>query len=207
MFTANTLYMHTRYSLVLATRNSGKVKEMRSLLNQLPLTLHAVSDFPDAPLVEEDAPTLKGNAHKKAEALFIHTGFAALADDTGLEVEALDGQPGVHSARFASPDATDGDNRRHLLAQLDGHGNRAARFRTVIAFVEQEGTHYFEGVCEGHILDAERGDGGFGYDALFQPVGYDCTFAELSREEKNAISHRGRAVRAFVAFLQRRYAR
>ncbi|GAB5520752.1 MAG: RdgB/HAM1 family non-canonical purine NTP pyrophosphatase [Rhodothermales bacterium] len=198
--------MHTRYPLVLATRNAGKIAEMRSLLSDLPLTVYNVSDFPNAPVVDEDAPTLDGNALKKATALFHHTGYAALADDTGLEVDALGGKPGVHSARFASPNATDADNRRHLIDKLDGTDTRAARFRTVIAFVEDGHTHYFEGICEGQILTAERGDGGFGYDALFQPDGYDRTFAELSRDEKNAISHRGRAVRAFVDFLNQRYA-
>ncbi|MEM7692491.1 MAG: RdgB/HAM1 family non-canonical purine NTP pyrophosphatase [Pseudomonadota bacterium] len=198
--------MHTRYPLVLATRNTGKVEEMRSLLEHLPLRIYAVTAFPNAPIVEEDAPTLEGNAYKKAEALFLHTGFAALADDTGLEVDALDGRPGVHSARFASAEATDADNRSHLLTQLTGQPNRAARFRTVIAFVEQGQTHHFVGICEGQILDADRGTGGFGYDALFQPEGHDRTFAELSRQEKNSISHRGRAVRAFVDFLKQRYA-
>lgn len=199
--------MHSRYPLVLATRNRGKIEEIRSLLSALPLSIRSVSDFPDAPAVDEDATTLEGNAFKKANALFLHTGHAALADDTGVEVDALDGRPGVHSARFASPDATDADNRRHLLAQLTGHLDRAARFRTVIAFVEQGETHYFEGTCDGRILSAERGDGGFGYDALFQPEGYDQTFAELSRGEKNAISHRGKAVRAFVQFITHRYTR
>ncbi|MEM1094982.1 MAG: RdgB/HAM1 family non-canonical purine NTP pyrophosphatase [Bacteroidota bacterium] len=207
MFTAKTRYMHTRYPLVLATRNTGKVREMEGLLTHLPLHIHTVRDFPDAPTVEEDARTLRGNALKKAEALFIHTGFASLADDTGLEVDALDGRPGVHSARFAGLAATDAENRSHLLAQLDGQANRSARFRTVVALVEHDGTHCFEGVCEGHILDTERGQDGFGYDALFQPAGYDRTFAELSRAEKNAISHRGQAVRAFVDFISRRYTR
>ena len=206
MFTASPLDMHSRYPLVLSTRNAGKIAEMRSLLNGLPLAIHTVSDFPDAPRVDEDAPTLDGNALKKAQALFHHTGYAALADDTGLEVNALNGNPGVHSARFAGPDATDADNRQHLLAELEGVATRTARFRTVIAFVEDGQTHYFEGTCEGQILTVERGDGGFGYDALFQPDGHARTFAELSRDEKNAISHRGRAVRAFVDFLQHRYA-
>ncbi len=196
--------MSKPWKLVLATRNAGKVRELRDLLAGLPVTLYTVADFPGAPAVDEDAPTLEGNALKKARALHAHTGLPALADDTGLEVTALGGRPGVHSARFAGPDASDADNRARLLEALAGATDRSARFRTVVALVTADGKHTFEGICTGRIVAAERGTGGFGYDALFVPDGETRTFAELSPAEKNALSHRGQALRRVVAFLQQR---
>lgn len=188
--------------IVLATRNLGKIAEMQALLGTLPVVLHSVSEFPDAPEVEEDAPTLEGNARKKAEALHVHTGLPALADDTGLEVAALDGRPGVHSARFAGPTADDAANRTHLIRQLRGQSNRAAQFRTVIAFAQANEVLYFEGTCQGTILSEGRGTAGFGYDPLFVPQRETRTFAEMSKAEKNRISHRGHALRAFATFLE-----
>jgi XTP/dITP diphosphohydrolase len=190
--------------IVLATRNSGKVEEMKALLADLPVTFFTVADYPDAPDVEEDAPTLQGNAAKKARALHAHTALAALADDTGLEVAALDGRPGVHSARYAGPEANDAPNRALLRKELSGHTDRTAQFRTVIAFMENGQLRTFEGICKGHIIDEERGSGGFGYDALFVPEGATQTFAEMDAAAKNAMSHRGRALRAFAAYLQDR---
>lgn len=190
--------------IVLATRNAGKVAEMRALLAGLPVELLPAEAVAGAPEVEETAATLEGNAEKKARALHTHTGLPALADDTGLEVEALGGRPGVHSARYAGPEADDAANRARLRHDLAGATNRAAQFRTVIAYLDEQGLHTFEGVCRGRIIDEERGTGGFGYDALFVPEGETRTFAELSAEEKNAISHRGRALRAFAAFLRNR---
>lgn len=192
--------------IILATRNRGKVAEMQALLAELPVRLHAAADLADAPEVEEDEPTLAGNARKKAEALHRHTGRHALADDTGLEVDALGGRPGVHSARFAGPEADDAANRARLRRELAGVDDRTARFRTVIAFAEGGDVHLFEGVCPGRIIDEERGSGGFGYDALFVPEGEARTFAELSADEKNRISHRGQALRRFAAYLERRLA-
>ncbi|RMH53600.1 MAG: RdgB/HAM1 family non-canonical purine NTP pyrophosphatase [Bacteroidetes bacterium] len=190
--------------LVLATRNPGKVREMRALLHDLPVRLHSVADFPDAPDVEEDAPTLEGNARKKAAALHAHTGLPTLADDTGLEVSALGGRPGVHSARFAGPQADDAANRARLRRLMQDQPDRTARFRTVLAFIDGKETQLFEGLCTGRLLTEERGHGGFGYDPLFVPDGETRTFAELSQEEKNRLSHRGHALRAFVAYLRRR---
>ena len=190
--------------IVLATRNPGKVAEMRALLTGLPVALHAASSIDGAPDVEEDAPTLEGNARKKAEALYAFTGLPALADDTGLEVEALGGRPGVHAARYAGPACDAVANRALLRRELAGIANRAAQFRTVIAFADGETVRFFEGVCRGRILDEERGAGGFGYDPLFVPDGETRTFAELSPDEKNAISHRGRALRSFAAYLHER---
>ena len=191
-------------TLVLATRNPGKVAEMRALLADLPVVLRSAAEIEGAPEVEEDAPTLEGNALKKARALHAHTGLPALADDTGLEVDALGGAPGVHSARYAGPAAADATNRARLLRELGGTADRTARFRTVIAFVEDGSVRTFEGTCEGHILHEERGTGGFGYDALFVPEDHDRTFAELPPDAKNAISHRGRALRAFIHYLRER---
>ena len=188
--------------LVLATRNPGKVAELQARLGPLGVDLVSAADL-GAPEVVEDADTLRGNADKKARALARHTGLPALADDTGLEVDALGGAPGVYSARFAGPDADDAANRRKLIADLDGVADRAARFRTVLVFVDRDGQALaFDGVCEGVITEGEVGDGGFGYDALFRPADGDGrTFAQMSTAEKNRISHRGRALDAFVAWL------
>lgn len=191
--------------LVLATRNPGKVAELRARLAGLPVELISAADVDGVPEVDEDRETLRGNAEKKARALHAHTGLAALADDTGLEVDALGGAPGVHSARFAGPDADDAQNRAHLVRQLEGADDRSARFRTVLAFVDGDGAEFFDGVCEGTLLSEERGSGGFGYDALFVPADGDGrTFAEMGKAEKNVISHRGRALEAFTTWLSAR---
>lgn len=189
-------------SLVLATGNPGKVNELRDLLADLSLTLIPASELDAPPTVTEDADTLAGNARKKARAFYEHTGHPTLADDTGLEVAALNGKPGVHTARFAGPDATPDDNKRRLLEVMEDVEDRRARFRTVVALIDQTGTaHTFEGVCEGTITTVPRGDGGFGYDPLFQPEGYDQTFAEMPAAAKNEISHRRRALDALHQFL------
>ena len=189
-------------SLVLATGNPGKVDELRALLADLPLTLRPASDLDDPPDVTEDADTLDGNARKKARAFHEHTGLPALADDTGLEVAALGGGPGVHTARFAGPDATPDDNKRRLLDVMEGVEDRRARFRTVAALVEDDGTtRTFEGICSGTITTEPQGDGGFGYDPLFLPDGRDQTFAEMPPETKNQISHRRKALDAVRQFL------
>jgi XTP/dITP diphosphohydrolase len=190
--------------LVLATRNPGKVAELRGRLADLGVDLASAADL-GAPPVEEDADTLRGNAEKKARALWEHAGLPALADDTGLEVDALDGRPGVWSARYAGPDADDEANRRHLLAELAGAPTRTARFRTVLAYADGDGVRCFDGVCEGLITTEEEGTGGFGYDPVFRPSSGDGrTFAEMTAEAKNRISHRGRALDAFAAWLAER---
>lgn len=196
--------MSDSLSLVLATRNPNKVAEMRDLLSDLPVQLIPADALDAPPAVEEDAPTLRGNAKKKAMALHRYTGLPAIADDTGLEVEALDEAPGVHTARFAGPDATPADNNEKLLRALQDADTRRARFRTVVAFVEGSDVHYFEGVCEGSIAEAPRGEEGFGYDPIFVPEGEQQTFAEMSATEKNAISHRKRALHQFATFLHER---
>jgi len=188
--------------LVLATGNAGKVEEIRSLLADLPLSLIPASKLDAPPDVEEDAATLDGNARKKAQVFYNHTGRPALADDTGLEVAALNGGPGVRTARFAGPDATPDDNKQRLLQVMAGIEDRRARFRTVAALIEEDGAvHTFEGTCEGTITTEPRGEGGFGYDPLFLPDGHDQTFAEMAPETKNEISHRKRALDAVRDFL------
>ena len=200
--------------LVLATRNAGKVAELRARLAGLPVELVTAAEV-GAPDVPETADTLRGNAELKARALFEHTGDAALADDTGLEVDALGGAPGVRSARYAGEDASDAENRARLLAGLAqaaqrGDGDRSARFRTVLAYADASGVRFFDGICEGTITAEERGTGGFGYDAVFDPADGDPpevspqdrrTFAQMTADEKNGISHRGRALDAFAAWL------
>lgn len=188
--------------LVLGTGNEGKVDELRALLSGLSIDLIPAHTLDDPPEVDEDASTLTGNAKKKAKAFHEATGLPALADDTGLEVAALDGGPGVHTARFAGPDAMPEDNKRKLMEVLAGVDDRRARFRTVVALIDSNGTtRTFEGVCEGTITPEPRGEGGFGYDPLFRPDGHDQTFAEMTPEAKNEISHRRKALDALHQFL------
>ena len=188
--------------LLVATGNPGKLKEFRELLAGHVGRVLSSADV-SAPEIEEDRPTLEGNALKKAETLFRLTGIPALADDTGLEVEALDGRPGVYSARYAGPEADPKRNIAKLLEELQAAPNRHARFRTAIVYLDEAGPRTYEGVCRGTILEAPRGRGGFGYDPIFLPDEAGLTFAELPAEEKNSISHRGRAMKAFLEDIAR----
>ena len=186
--------------VVVASKNPDKIREVEAVLERTdhPWEIVRGLDWPD---VEETEPTLEGNALLKALAVSEATGLAAIADDTGLEVDALDGRPGVVSARFAGPEATYQQNVDRLLADLDGVAFRSARFRTVIAFVVPGGEPLVvEGVLEGAITEERRGERGFGYDPVFA-VG-ERTYAEMSDDEKNEISHRARALRALVAALE-----
>ncbi len=187
--------------LVLASRNKHKIGEMRELLLPLGIEVMSALDFPELQEVEEDQPTLDGNALKKARYVHEVTGLPSLSDDTGLEVDALNGAPGVFSARYAGENVTYQDNVSKLLSELEGKENRNAQFRTVMAFIDGEIEHTFEGTVPGVITNQQKGLGGFGYDPIFLPEGFDKTFAELDPEDKNAISHRGRAIQKFVAFL------
>jgi XTP/dITP diphosphohydrolase len=193
--------MADRRIIVIATRNKGKVEELRALLGDLPVEVRAAGDYEGLGEVEEDAESFEGNALKKAHAVARFTGEAALADDSGLEVDALDGAPGVHSARYAGPDGDAEANRQRLLSALRDAVDRRARFRCALAFVDGVNEWVFDGSCEGEIINEERGEGGFGYDPVFAPDGYVVTFAEMSRQEKNVISHRGRAMRKLRVFL------
>jgi len=188
--------------LVLATRNAGKIGEIKLGLAGLPIRVTVADDYPGFPEVEETESTLRGNAALKSKALFEFLGRPSLADDTGLEVDALDGRPGVMSARYAGNHCSPADNRVLLMEELANVSQREARFRTVLAFTDASGTTFFEGVCEGQILSVERGTGGFGYDAIFKPEGSDLSFAEMSADRKNAISHRGHAISQFSDFMR-----
>jgi len=182
--------------LVVGTKNPGKLREVRAVLAKVLPEVKIAEDL-DWPDVVESGETLEENALIKARAVCAATGVAAIADDTGLEVAALGGGPGVRSARYAGPDGDDAANRRALLYALEGCSDRKARFRTVVAVVSPGGDEVtVEGILEGAVAPVERGGGGFGYDSLFE-IG-DRTLAELGEGEKNRLSHRGRALRALA---------
>ncbi len=186
--------------LVCASANPDKVAEIEAILRDV---VDLVPRPPDVPDVVEDADTLEGNARLKATAIAVASGDAAVADDTGLEVAALGGRPGVHTARYAGDGASYADNRALLLRELAGVADRRARFRTVAMVVWPDGREVAaEGVCDGTIATVERGGRGFGYDAVFIPDDGDGrTFAEMSEDAKHAMSHRGRAFRALLSEL------
>ncbi|MFV0308859.1 MAG: RdgB/HAM1 family non-canonical purine NTP pyrophosphatase [Desertimonas sp.] len=188
-------------TLVCASANPAKVAEIRAILGDAVVLLPRPAEVPD---VVEDADTLEGNARLKAIAIATATGHAALADDTGLEVAALGGAPGVRSARYAGETANDADNRARLLAGLAGTADRRARFRTVMLIAWPDGQELtVDGTCEGSITAVQRGAGGFGYDSVFAPTDGDGrTFAEMTATEKAAVSHRGRALRSLLDALR-----
>lgn len=186
--------------ILFATNNAHKLTEVQAVLGDR-YTLVTPRDCGVTEEIPETQPTLEGNALQKARYLYERTGLDCFADDTGLEVEALGGAPGVHSARYATDGHDFAANNRLLLRNLAGEENRRARFRTVVALILGGREYLFEGVVEGQIIDRETGHEGFGYDPLFRPDGYDRTFAQMATEEKNAVSHRARAVRKLAAFL------
>ncbi len=191
-------------TLLVATRNRGKIKEIRALLEGLVDEVLCVADIPDLPETVEDGASFAENALKKAREASRASGLAVLADDSGLVVEGLGGRPGVYSARFAGPDADDTANNRRLLQEVAGLSaeERRAAFVCNMAFVTPDGTEQlFEGRVGGSIIDQPRGAHGFGYDPLFLVDGFEQTMAELPLEQKNLISHRGQALRAFQAYL------
>jgi len=192
--------------LLVATRNRHKLKEIEAILAELQFDLRCVADFPGLPDIVEDATTVRDNAIKKAVETAKLAKKLTLADDTGLEVDALNGEPGVRSARYAGDEATDFENIKKLLTNLKGVAleKRSARFRCVVAIADENGlVDCVEGICNGAIIDEEKGGGGFGYDPLFIPSGQVKTFAELSPEVKNRISHRGKALQKAWAVLSR----
>ena len=193
-----------KLKIVLATRNSDKIREIRDVLSGLDIDIFTLDQFPDIPEVVEDGSTIEENALKKAIAVSDATYLLSLADDTGLEVDYLDGKPGVFSSRFAGEDATYSDNCNKLLELMKGvpAKQRTARFRCVIALTDQNIKKLIEGVCEGVITEEKRGRGGFGYDPLFYVPQYDKTFAEMTPAEKNKISHRGQALQKAKIFIQ-----
>ena len=186
--------------IVFATNNAHKLREVQQTVGDKfeIVSLRECGVVEDIP---ENEPTLEGNALAKARYIYSRTGLSCFADDTGLEVDALGGEPGVRSARYATDGHDDEANKRLLLERMEGKENRGAQFRTAMALIIDGEEYLFEGVVRGEILTQECGDGGFGYDPLFAPEGRSESFAEMSAEEKNAISHRGRAVRKLAEFL------
>lgn len=186
--------------IVFATNNAHKLSEVQAVLGSefelvTPRECGITEDIP------ETQPTLEGNASQKSHYLYDRTGLDCFADDTGLEVTALGGAPGVHSARYATDGHDFPANNRLLLKHMEGMQDRRARFRTVISLLLGGVEHQFEGVVEGRIIEHETGHEGFGYDPLFMPDGYEQTFAQMTLEEKNEVSHRARAVRKLAAYL------
>ncbi len=184
-----------------ATRNAHKVKEVQALLGP-DIRLLSLDDIGCQESLPETGDTLEANARQKADFVWQHYGVPCFADDTGLEVAALQGAPGVYSARFAGEGATDAANVALLLERMAATTLRKAQFRTVIVLIWADAYYYFEGQVQGTILHREQGTAGFGYDPVFVPEGHTQTFAEMSQANKNAISHRGKAVAALVAFLR-----
>ena len=186
--------------LVFATNNLHKLKEVQEMLSNSieVLSLKDIGCFED---IEETEITLEGNAKLKADYITKKYGFDCFADDTGLEVEALDGKPGVYSARYAGEHGNAEKNMEKLLNELQNKSNRKAKFRTIIALNITNKQYLFEGICDGEILNEKTGVKGFGYDPIFKPSNASCSFAEMNSEEKNIISHRGIAIQKLVQFL------
>ena len=189
--------------IVLATKNKGKIKEMRELLAPMNIEVLSLADFSPVDDAEENGVTFAENAMLKARYYFAHTGTPCLADDSGLEVDALGGRPGVYSARYSGEDATDAANNAKVLREMEGieKDKRTARFRCAMALVGEGIELTTDGTCEGTLLTEERGQGGFGYDPIFYVPKFDRTLAEMSSEEKNSISHRGAAVRKMADLI------
>ena len=184
-----------------ATNNAKKIEEVAAALKGL-IEIVSLQEIGCTVELPETGDTLEHNAFEKARYVNQHFGVSCFADDTGLEVTALDGAPGVYSGRFAGEPRSDARNLSLLLEKMQGQTNRSSRFRTVIALILDGKEYQFEGIAEGEITTSPSGEGGFGYDPIFQALGFDCTFASLSLAEKNEISHRGKAVKALLNFLR-----
>ncbi|AHW59601.1 deoxyribonucleotide triphosphate pyrophosphatase [Draconibacterium orientale] len=188
--------------LVFATNNKHKLEELQAILGDH-YTLLSLKDIDCFDEIPEEQPTLEGNASQKAYYIYDKFGMNCFADDTGLEIEALNGEPGVFSARYAGEDKNSEANMNKVLDKLAKINEREARFRTVISLVIDGEEKQFEGIVNGEILKEKRGDSGFGYDPIFKPKGFDQSFAEMGLEDKNKISHRGRAVQKLVDYLKK----
>ncbi|WP_010520944.1 non-canonical purine NTP diphosphatase [Aquimarina agarivorans] len=187
--------------IVFATANQNKVKEVQALLPDTVqiLSLKDINCLEDIP---ETSETIEGNAIQKAQYIFDNYGYACFADDTGLEVDALNGDPGIYSARYAEPEKNADNNMSKLLNELAAKNNRKAHFKTVIAIIGfNKELKTFEGICNGEITTEKYGEKGFGYDPIFKPFGYDITFAQMPLAEKNKIGHRGKAVQKLISYL------
>ena len=185
--------------LILATHNDHKAKEFRDILPQY--SVQTLADLGHDDEIKETATTLEGNSFIKAETVFKRYGHVVISDDSGLEVDALNGAPGVYSARYAGDPRNDQRNTEKLLDELQGASNRKAQFRTVITLMNAENSFQFEGIVKGKIAKSPRGEAGFGYDPVFIPEGVQQTFAELAANEKNKISHRANAIEKLLHFL------
>ena len=186
--------------LVFSTNNKNKIKEIKSLIGSSfeLLSLEEIDCNEDIP---ETSDTIEGNALQKAQYVYENYKYNCFADDTGLEIESLNGAPGVYSARYAGEQKLADDNMNKVLSELDGAENQRAQFKTVIALIIDGREYLFEGVVQGEITSKKSGLAGFGYDPIFKPLGYNVTFSEMSMEEKNKISHRGKAVRKLINYL------
>ena len=190
--------MNELLTLVLATGNPGKTAEIRDLLNDFPINIKNLDDFGPIPPVVEDGETFDENAYKKSSFVSKILGYPALADDSGLVVDSLDGAPGVYSARYAGENATDAQRYTKLLEEMKGQSNRKAAFECVLSLAVPTGAALtYEARCEGVIAEEPAGDGGFGYDPVFYYPPFKKTFGQLSREEKSRVSHRGKALKEF----------
>ncbi|MDF2450183.1 MAG: non-canonical purine pyrophosphatase [Bacteroidota bacterium] len=187
-------------TFIFATHNQHKLKEVQSLLPEK-INVLSLDDIQFNQEIEETEPTIEGNALIKAKAVSLTSGYPCFSDDSGLLVEALNREPGVHSARYAGPQKNDEDNIQKLLTNLKDTTNRIAYFKTVMALVFNEKTYLFEGIVNGSITEKKRGSNGFGYDPVFLPDGFNQTFAEMDAATKNTISHRGIALKKLINFL------
>lgn len=187
--------------LVFATGNPNKVMEVNDLLGDL-FDIQSLKDIGCHVDIPETQATIEGNAIQKAQYIVDHYAMNCFSEDTGLEVKALNNEPGIYSARYAGAAKNAEDNMNLLLKNLSDQTDRSAQFRTVVALYLNGNMHTFEGICKGKIIEQKRGDHGFGYDPIFVPEGYEQTFAELDKTTKNEISHRGKAVRKLIAFLK-----
>lgn len=188
--------------LVFATNNLHKLREVSEIV-KTGFSIVSLSDINCTEDIPETQETIEGNASQKSHYVFDKFGYNCFADDTGLEIEALNGEPGVYSARYAGESCSFEDNINKVLSKMEGLTNRNARFKTVFSLIIDSKEYFFEGIVNGEILNERHGSGGFGYDPIFRPAGYELTFAELSAEEKNKISHRGIATQKLADFLQK----
>lgn len=194
---------------MLATKNRGKIREIKKILDGMGVEIFSLYDYPEVPEIEEDGASFFENALKKARSVSLHTGETVIADDSGLEVDALNGRPGVHSARYSGVDASDGKNNERLLKELHGVPlkERKAAFKCILVLYESNGTYQsFDGTLEGFIGVEPRGREGFGYDPVFVVPEYECTVSELSPDVKNEISHRAKALKKLRNSLHKKTA-
>lgn len=187
--------------LIFATHNQNKLSEVKALMPQN-IELLGLRDINFHEDIEETALTIEGNASLKSTAIYKSVGINCFSDDSGLLVDALNGEPGVHSARYAGEQKNDEDNIRKILTELNGKENRKAHFKTVMSLIVEGKEHLFEGKINGTIITEKRGNNGFGYDPIFVPDGFTKTFAEMTKEEKSSISHRGIALKKLIEFLK-----